>query len=49
MIRTKIEVLAISQAETLLKTLTLLEEEFYLDSDGVQVAGYLERWLEHMK
>ena len=47
-LRGKAEEIAIQQGKTLLMTLTLLEQEFHLDSDGVQLAGYLERWLEHM-
>jgi len=47
-LRGKTEEIAIQQGKALLMTLTLLEQEFHLDSDGVQLAGYLERWLEHM-
>lgn len=47
-LREKTEQIAIQQGKALLMTLTFLEQEFHLDSDGVQLAGYLERWLEHM-
>lgn len=47
-LRGKTEEIAIQQGKALLMTLTLLEQEFHLDSDGTEMAGYLERWLEHM-
>ena len=48
MLRGRTEEIAIQQGKALLMTLTFLEQEFHLDSDGTQLAGYLERWLDHM-